>query len=159
MIKTFLSPEGHQNLISGSKVTAILLKGWILPICGASSVEGPQSFIVYLIKYIITMWNSRSLCGAESVADRRSLHCWTSWLALDKENHWRSTPAVAPDGWVQWALHNMLQSVAARWRCTKLFWNQKFPGSHPYNYLFSQTLLNINDYVTGLYPRPYNFSL
>ena len=32
-----LNPEGHQNLISGSKFTAISLKGWILPIGGASS--------------------------------------------------------------------------------------------------------------------------
>ena len=39
VIKTFLSPEGHQNRISGSKVTAILLKGWILPIGGASAVR------------------------------------------------------------------------------------------------------------------------
>ena len=37
VIKTFLNPEGHQNPISGSKVTAILVKGWILPIGGASS--------------------------------------------------------------------------------------------------------------------------
>ena len=27
VIKTFLNPEGHQNRISGSNVTAILLKG------------------------------------------------------------------------------------------------------------------------------------
>ena len=39
-IKDFLNPEGHQNPISGSKVTAILLKGWILPIDGASLGEG-----------------------------------------------------------------------------------------------------------------------
>ena len=31
------NPEGHQNLISDSKVTAILLKGWIVPFGGASS--------------------------------------------------------------------------------------------------------------------------
>ena len=43
MIKTFLNPEGHQNPINGSKVTAILLKGWILPVGGASAVEGLQS--------------------------------------------------------------------------------------------------------------------
>ena len=43
MIKTFLNPEGHQNCISGSKVTAISLKGWILPIGGASAVEGLRS--------------------------------------------------------------------------------------------------------------------
>ena len=43
VIKTFLNPEGHQNRISGSKVTAMLLKGWILPTGGASSVEGLRS--------------------------------------------------------------------------------------------------------------------
>ena len=30
MIKNFLNNERHQNPISGSNVTAILLKGWIL---------------------------------------------------------------------------------------------------------------------------------
>ena len=37
MIKKFLNPKGHQNHISGSKVTAILLKWWILPIGGTSA--------------------------------------------------------------------------------------------------------------------------
>ena len=40
MIKTFLNPEGHQNPFSGSKIKAILLKGWIWPIGGASAGEG-----------------------------------------------------------------------------------------------------------------------
>ena len=40
VIKNFLNPEGHQNPISGSKVMAILLKGCILPIGGASAGEG-----------------------------------------------------------------------------------------------------------------------
>ena len=40
VIKNFLHPKGHQNRINGSKVTAILLKGWILPIGGASLGEG-----------------------------------------------------------------------------------------------------------------------
>ena len=40
VIKTFRNPEGHLNPISGSKVTAILLKGRILPIGGASAGEG-----------------------------------------------------------------------------------------------------------------------
>ena len=31
--------EGHQNHITGSIVTAILLNGWILHISGASTVE------------------------------------------------------------------------------------------------------------------------
>ena len=43
VIKTFLNPEVHQNPISGSKVIAILVKGWILPIGGASAVEGLRS--------------------------------------------------------------------------------------------------------------------
>ena len=32
--------KGHQNPINDSKVTALLLKGWILPIGGASALEG-----------------------------------------------------------------------------------------------------------------------
>ena len=43
VIKTFLNPEGHQHPINGSKVMAILLKGWILPVGGASAVEGLRS--------------------------------------------------------------------------------------------------------------------
>ena len=39
VVKNFLNPEGHQNPMSGSKVTAILLKGCILPIGGASAGE------------------------------------------------------------------------------------------------------------------------
>ena len=35
-----LNLEGHQYCITGSRVTTILLNGWILPICGASAVEG-----------------------------------------------------------------------------------------------------------------------
>ena len=37
---SFLNPKGHQNRISGSKVTVILLKGLILPIGEASAGEG-----------------------------------------------------------------------------------------------------------------------
>ena len=40
MINNFLNPEGHKNSISASKVTAILPKGWILPIGGASVGKG-----------------------------------------------------------------------------------------------------------------------
>ena len=40
VIKNFLNPKEHQNPINGSKVTAILLKGWIFPIGGASAGEG-----------------------------------------------------------------------------------------------------------------------
>ena len=38
-----LNPKGHQNLINGSTVTAILSNWLILPIGGASSMEGLQS--------------------------------------------------------------------------------------------------------------------
>ena len=40
MIKNFLNLKRHQTPTSASKVTAILLKGWILPIGGASAGEG-----------------------------------------------------------------------------------------------------------------------
>ena len=32
-----INPEGHQNPIRGAKVTAVLLKGWILAIGGVAS--------------------------------------------------------------------------------------------------------------------------
>ena len=35
-----LNLEGHLNCITGLGVTAILVNGLILPICGASAVEG-----------------------------------------------------------------------------------------------------------------------
>ena len=38
-----LNLEGHLNRITGSRVTAILSIGWILPIFGASAVEGVLS--------------------------------------------------------------------------------------------------------------------
>ena len=43
VINNFLNLKGHQNPIIGSKVTAVLLKGWVLPIGGASAVEGLRS--------------------------------------------------------------------------------------------------------------------
>ena len=38
-----LNLEGHPNRITDSRVTAIFLYGWILPIRGASAVEGLRS--------------------------------------------------------------------------------------------------------------------
>ena len=38
-----LNIEGHPNCITGSRVTAIFLNGWILPMGGASSMEDLQS--------------------------------------------------------------------------------------------------------------------
>jgi hypothetical protein len=53
VIKTFLNPEGHQNRISGSKVTAILLKGgfayWWSFSGGGFAINGatPSSLEIY----------------------------------------------------------------------------------------------------------------
>ena len=38
-VKEILNLEGHPNRITGSKVMAILLNGWILPLVGASEVK------------------------------------------------------------------------------------------------------------------------
>ena len=35
--KEILNPKGHPNCITGSKVTAILLNGWILPVVGVAN--------------------------------------------------------------------------------------------------------------------------
>ena len=43
MLQFFLYLEGHPNGITGSRVTAILLNEWILPIGGDSAVEGLRS--------------------------------------------------------------------------------------------------------------------
>ena len=37
---TILNPEKHLNRITGAKVMAILLNGWVLPIGGSSAVKG-----------------------------------------------------------------------------------------------------------------------
>ena len=39
IFKEIRNLEGHPNCITGSKVTAILLNGWILPIGGVSAVK------------------------------------------------------------------------------------------------------------------------
>ena len=109
-----------------------------------------------------TMWNSRSPCGAESVAERRSSHCWSSWLALDKENHWQSKTAVGPDGWVQWALHN--PSIC----CSQSPLDgaaQKDLGIKSSQAVTHPTICGAKPCLTSmitwqaLYPRPFSFSL
>ena len=53
IFQEILNSKGHPNRITGSKVTAILLKEWILPIGGASSgrvcICRQRSRLVYLI--------------------------------------------------------------------------------------------------------------
>ena len=52
MIKNFLNPEGNRNPFISSKVTAILMEGWIWPISGASAGEGlPCSLRSSLVQY------------------------------------------------------------------------------------------------------------
>ena len=47
-----LNLEGHPNCITGSRVTAILLNGWILPIGEASAVEGLRSTVLSRLVYL-----------------------------------------------------------------------------------------------------------
>ena len=56
VIKNFLNPEGHQNSTSTLKVTAILLKGWILPIGGALAGEALPCSLRSRLVLILTMW-------------------------------------------------------------------------------------------------------
>ena len=60
VVKTFLNPEGHHNCTIGSKVTVILLKGWILPIGGAASERVcDQQGLVYRCWHLISSQNTR----------------------------------------------------------------------------------------------------
>ena len=43
IFEDIINLEGHLSRITGSRVTAILLNGWILPTGGASAVEGVLS--------------------------------------------------------------------------------------------------------------------
>ena len=56
MIKNFFNSKGHQNPISGSKVTAFLLKGWILLNGGVSSgrvwICSLRSRLVFKLRHV-----------------------------------------------------------------------------------------------------------
>ena len=72
MIKIFLNPKGHKNAIGGSKVTAILLMGWILPIGGASAREGLRSMLVlYGVQNLSNYWGSEVYCEYGSLFSPR----------------------------------------------------------------------------------------
>ena len=47
IFKEILNIKGHLNCITDSRVTAILLNGWILPILGASVVEGLPPLVYF----------------------------------------------------------------------------------------------------------------
>ena len=80
MIKTLLNPKGHQNPISDLKVTAILLKGWILPIGGASAGEGLRLQPVQqacFFRYQYRTKTETSVCVFYfMIAARRGLKTW-----------------------------------------------------------------------------------
>ena len=61
-MKSYLNPEEHQNCISGSKVTVLLLKGFSLPIggvalgrvCACIMKVGRKSAMSNLIKWLMS---------------------------------------------------------------------------------------------------------
>ena len=63
VIKNYKNTEGHQNRITGSKVTAILLKGWIFPIGGVASGRvcacSLRSRLVYKKPLNVVLWPKR----------------------------------------------------------------------------------------------------
>ena len=56
-----LNLKGHHNCIIGSRVTKVLLNGWILPIGGASALEGLWSLG---LPYLVNMTNDLSYIRA-----------------------------------------------------------------------------------------------
>ena len=62
MIKNLLNPKGHQNRISGSKVTAILLKGWILPIGGVALGRVCACSLCNRLVYLLTSLLLKNFC-------------------------------------------------------------------------------------------------
>ena len=58
IFKVIRNHEGHPNCIAVSRVTAVLLNRWHLPISGASAVEGLQSMgLLHLSINIIDSYN------------------------------------------------------------------------------------------------------
>ena len=68
VIKNFLNPKVHQNCISGSKVAAFLLKGWILPTGGSSAVHKTFVSLNKFNKTTATFrWPLSSMCSHMSL--------------------------------------------------------------------------------------------
>ena len=68
VIKNFLNPKVHQNCISGSKVSAFLLKGWILPTGGSSAVHKTFVSLIKFNKTTATFrWPLSSMCSHMSL--------------------------------------------------------------------------------------------
>ena len=56
MIKNFLNPEGNQNPFNGSKVTVILLKGWIWLLVELHGEGSACSLRIRLVYGIMIIW-------------------------------------------------------------------------------------------------------
>ena len=86
-VKKFLTPKVHQNPICVSKVTAILLKGWILYIGGALAGEGLQStgLPVWFIKCLPTIFSTENIsCFWTVVSCLHQLLSGAFWGLLQK---------------------------------------------------------------------------
>ena len=53
-VNDYVNFEGHQHCTTGSRITAILLNGWTLPIGGASAVDGLRSTGLLRLVYWLT---------------------------------------------------------------------------------------------------------
>ena len=87
VIKNFLNPKDHQNPINGSKVTAILLKGWISPLGEASAVEGLQSTVLPRL----VSNKLRPPAAAPASASNTCHHTWRHWGCISPvpcSSHW-----------------------------------------------------------------------
>ena len=87
-----LNFEGHQNCITGSRVTAILLNGWILPVGGASAVEGLRSTglprLVYIESGGVVGANSYFISLINLVEFFIRIYRTLKFLAFNLENFW-----------------------------------------------------------------------
>ena len=83
VIKNFLNPKGHQNPISGSKVTAILLRAYILPIGGASSGRVCACSLRSRLVYHMTQFEIKCRSGGHSVTKRFFFYCLANIFVKD----------------------------------------------------------------------------
>ena len=79
MIKNCLNPEGHQNSCSGSKVTAILLKGWIWPIGGASAGLGLPCSLRSRLVFLLILNNKRIFFQKLNIITLFLLYLWAKY--------------------------------------------------------------------------------
>ena len=89
-----LSLDGHPNCITGSRITAIVLNWWILPIGRASAVQGPIECMVNFFYTTRTIWRPfkpiLNILGPfftlkDHFLPLRTIwdHIWPFWTMLD----------------------------------------------------------------------------